>query len=156
MPDPTASPVGGRAPATAPLSDLAPPRVKLRASDADRQATVEVVQDAIGRGLLTPAEGSERMGVAFAAVHLEDLEPITADLPAAPVPVNSAIQRLRLFIVLERLESSIRTALIRRGRRAQLAAALVLFFLLITCGLMAPYLLFGHGGGPGHGGFRHP
>ena len=43
---------------------------RVRASDADRLATVERLQDAVARGLLTPDEGSERMADAFAAVFL--------------------------------------------------------------------------------------
>ena len=58
----------------------APP---MRAGDSDRAATVHRLQDAVARGLLTPDEGSERMAAAFAAVHLRDLPPLTADLPPA-------------------------------------------------------------------------
>ncbi len=59
----------------------------MRASDSDRAATVQVLQDAVARGLLTPDEGGDRMSAAFAAVHLRDLAPLTADLPPAPAPV---------------------------------------------------------------------
>ena len=54
----------------------------MRASDADRHATVLILQDAMARGLLTADEGSDRMATAFAAVHVRDLSPLTADLPA--------------------------------------------------------------------------
>ena len=57
---------------------------RMRASDADRHATVQVLQDAMARGLLTPDEAGERMAAAFAAVHRADLEPMTADLPPRP------------------------------------------------------------------------
>ena len=57
---------------------------RMRASDADRLATVKQLQDAVARGLLAPDEGSERMADAFVAVHLTDLDPLTEDLPPAP------------------------------------------------------------------------
>ena len=63
------------------------PAPPLRAADSDRAATVHVLQDAVARGLLTPDEASDRMAAAFAAVHLRDLAPLTADLPAQPVAV---------------------------------------------------------------------
>src|SRR5436305_1876366 len=77
-------------PDTTPASDDvaggAPPQepAPMRASDADRHATVHVLQDAVARGLLTTDEGGERMAVAYAARHLDDLPALTADLPPAP------------------------------------------------------------------------
>ena len=56
----------------------------MRASDADRLATVMMLQDAMARGQLNPDEASERMAWAFAAVHRRDLDPLTADLAPAP------------------------------------------------------------------------
>ena len=66
------------------------PAPPLRAADSDRAATVHVLQDAVARGLLTPDEGSDRMAAAFAAVHLRDLAPLTADLPPVPAAVPGA------------------------------------------------------------------
>ena len=43
------------------------PASALRASDADRQATVTRLQDAVARGQLTHDEGSERMALAYGA-----------------------------------------------------------------------------------------
>jgi hypothetical protein len=54
---------------------------RLRASDAERLATVELLEDAVARGLLTPEEGSDRMATAFAARHRDELPAVTADLP---------------------------------------------------------------------------
>ncbi len=65
----------------------------MRASDTDRMATVHVLQDAVARGLLTPDEGSDRMAAAFAAVHLRDLTPLTADLPPAPAAAEGVPSR---------------------------------------------------------------
>jgi hypothetical protein len=62
---------------------------RMRAADADRVATVHRLQDAVARGLLAPGEGSDRMAAAFAAVHLADLAPLTADLPPATTPTST-------------------------------------------------------------------
>ena len=68
--------------------------LRLRASDADRSATVELLQDAVARGLLTHDEGAERMAAAFAARFRDELPVLTDDLPqdslpvAAPAPVG--------------------------------------------------------------------
>lgn len=126
---------------------------RMRASDADRHATVHVLQDGMTRGLLTPGEGSDRMSAAFAAVHLEDLEPITADLPEGPAHSSRTVGwRPLLLMVLEQLQSSVRRAISGRRRPVQLGAALLLAFLLITCGLTFAHLVLDNGGGPGHGG----
>src|SRR3954462_7111251 len=39
-------------------------RARLRASDANRAATVQTLQEAVGHGLLTYEEGSDRMAAA--------------------------------------------------------------------------------------------
>src|SRR3954467_8118673 len=64
----------------------APPR--MRASDSERSATIDVLQDAMTRGLLTHEEGDERMAAVFAARFRDELPPLTADLP--PVPPRTA------------------------------------------------------------------
>jgi len=91
------------------LIDAGPNTPPMRASDAERHATVLLLQDAMGRGLLTPDEGSGRMAVAFAAVHRRDLGPLIADLPPAPAPASEPpgwrvlslmfLEQLRLFFV---------------------------------------------------------
>lgn len=109
----------------------------------------------MARGLLTPAEGGDRMSAAFAAVHLEDLEPMTADLPTGPANSTSKPGwRPLLLMVLEQLQSSLRGAITGRRRSAQLGAALLLVLLLITGGLVFAHLFLDNGGGPGHGGFE--
>src|SRR4029078_2335146 len=52
-----------------------------RASDAERHATVLILQDAVSTGLLTTDEGSDRIAAAYAATHRRDLPPLVADLP---------------------------------------------------------------------------
>jgi hypothetical protein len=125
----------------------------LRASDVDRHATALVLQDATARGLLNPTEGGDRMGAAFAAVYLRDLEPLIADLPGVAGTTKPAGWRPLAQMALEQLRSSLNTT----GRRsaAQLGAALLLVLLLMTFGLAVAHLAFDNGGGPGpgHGGF---
>lgn len=65
--------------------DTQTPPTRIRASDVERLAVAEMLQDAVGRGLLSPTEGSERTAAAFAAVYRDDLGPLTADLPP-PAP----------------------------------------------------------------------
>ena len=54
-----------------------------RASDAEREAVVARLRDAAGEGRLTVEELDERIDAAYAARTLDELEPLTADLPAA-------------------------------------------------------------------------
>jgi hypothetical protein len=53
----------------------------IRASDADRERVAATLRDAAGQGLLTLAEVDERLARVYAATHVEDLAPLTADLP---------------------------------------------------------------------------
>ena len=53
----------------------------LRASNADREAVVERLQQAVGEGRITLAEFDERAGAAYDAKTRGDLEALTADLP---------------------------------------------------------------------------
>ena len=73
-------------PATAPQA--APGR--LRASDVQRHDVVHRLHDAVGLGLLTVEEGTERTAAAYAATYVDELPALTADLPdpapGAPVP----------------------------------------------------------------------
>jgi hypothetical protein len=59
---------------------------RIRASDAERSATVAELQDGVARGLLTHEEGAERMASAFAARFRDELPLLTADLPSATPP----------------------------------------------------------------------
>jgi len=64
-----------------------PPR--MRASDADREAVVRTLLDALVRGLLTLDEGDERVAAAYSARHQDELPRLTADLP--PVPASAPV-----------------------------------------------------------------
>lgn len=128
---------------------------RFRASDAERMAVADVLQDAVGRGLLTPAEGSERTAAAFAAVYQDDLAPLTADLPptrtAGPTArekkssrqwwVRGRAATVTLWLAALALFSG-------WSPRRRLAAAVVLGVLLVLLGL-GPW-----GFGGGHGGWR--
>src|SRR4051812_31888574 len=55
----------------------------VRASDADRDATVNRLREATGEGRLTLEELTDRIEAAASAVMRSDLIPLTSDLPAA-------------------------------------------------------------------------
>src|SRR2546427_813477 len=62
-------------------------RSHLRISDADRKATAERLRIAVDEGRLDLTEYDERLRSTYAATTYGELDPITADLPAAaPVP----------------------------------------------------------------------
>ncbi|MGY1619423.1 DUF1707 domain-containing protein [Geodermatophilus sp. SYSU D00691] len=58
----------------------------LRASDVDRMTTVDRLQAALAEGRLDVDEFGERAAAAYAAVTLDDLAPLVADLPAPGTP----------------------------------------------------------------------
>jgi Domain of unknown function (DUF1707) len=68
------------------MGDLEP---RMRAADADRAKAVEKLGRHLGEGRLTVEEFDDRVTQAHAAVYLDQLPPLFADLPpdpAAPVP----------------------------------------------------------------------
>ncbi len=67
------------------------PAAGIRVSDAERDAAVERLSAATGDGRLTLEEFSQRMERATAARTRADLEPLTADLPAAAAPAGPAV-----------------------------------------------------------------
>jgi len=60
----------------------APPAI--RASDAERQHTIDVLRDAVVEGRLTLEEYSDRVGLGVAAKTDQDLGALVRDLPARP------------------------------------------------------------------------
>jgi len=62
----------------------------IRASDRDREHTADMLRDAYAAGCLDGGELEQRSGLAYAARTLDDLQSLTADLPAwlleRPVP----------------------------------------------------------------------
>lgn len=53
----------------------------MRAGDADRDATLAVIQDAFANGRLTPVEAAERQDRALSSQFTDELYPIVSDLP---------------------------------------------------------------------------
>jgi uncharacterized protein DUF1707 len=63
------------------------PYPHLRASDADRERVAVFLRDQAAVGRLTHDELEERVGAAYRAVTLGDLDKLIADLPRAHPPV---------------------------------------------------------------------
>src|SRR5688572_33008250 len=59
---------------------------RMRAGDKDRQRVVEQLGKHFGEGRLTVEEFDERVVHAHAAVYLDELPALTADLPREPEP----------------------------------------------------------------------
>ena len=142
-----------------PLIDLdsaATSAPRMRASDADRLATVGQLQDAVARGLLTPDEGSERMADAFAAVHLSDLDPLTEDLPPAPPGRAAPGWRSLGVLAVEQARISLSTAATGRVSAARVAVVLLVasLFLVLVGALSGVALSDSGGGGGGDGGWH--
>ena len=86
-------PAGGRPPSVTGMNDL-------RASDADREATVTRLQEAGGEGRITFEEVAERVEQADGARTRAELERLTADLPAAaPATAVSSGRKPRGWVV---------------------------------------------------------
>jgi hypothetical protein len=58
----------------------------MRAANADRERTVDVLKAAFAEGRLDQDEYIERMGLAYQARTYGDLVALTGDLPAGPLP----------------------------------------------------------------------
>ena len=128
---------------------------RLRASDVDRLATVLVLQDAVARGLLTPDEGSDRMAAAFAAVHVAELGPLTADLPSGRATPTPPGWRPLATMALEQVRYSLHDTPSGRLNPARVAfAVLIAAIVVLLLGAMVGEF-FGSGGGHHHGGFDH-
>jgi hypothetical protein len=127
---------------------------RLRASDDDRAATVATLQDAMARGLLGHDEGGDRLAAAFAAVHRDELPPLTADLPAAVAADSPTAavgwRRLAAMLVLQiRAEFAATVAAGVRSRRFVVAVLVALALI----GLVVLGSVTGHGFEGGHEGF---
>lgn len=74
----------------------------VRASDAEREQTVALLQRSFADGRLTQAELEERAGAAYAARTRAQLRDLTADLPGARQqrPRPGLILDRRLLIIL--------------------------------------------------------
>jgi hypothetical protein len=142
------------------MSSTDGPGAGLRASDADRHTVVTQLQDAVARGLLTTDERSERMAAAYQARHLGELPPLTADLPAPPVPVATAPTpagwRALLAMVWMQLRPLIAGSGSRTPSRRRLAAVGGIVLAVVVVLVLGAWALHGlvdgphgHAGGPG-------
>ena len=80
-----------------------PAPVAVRASDAEREQTVAVLQRSFADGRLTQAELEERAGAAYQARTTAQLGDLTADLPAAgqqPPRPGTVLDRRLLCILM--------------------------------------------------------
>lgn len=123
------------------------PAPSVRASDADRYATVHVLQEAVARGLLTFDEGSDRMATAYAARFVSELAPLTADLPrttpAVAVP-RAPGWRAVWAAVLAQLNAEL-TLLRTHGLRSPHTRRAVAVALLLTMMFVTVAALILHG-----------
>jgi DUF1707 SHOCT-like domain len=91
-------------------------RLKIRASDHDRQEVVDRLRGALADGRLKMDEFEDRMGRAYQAVTYDNLAPLYADLPAvdsktereAALPVMAAPARVPWRGVLAALPTTIK------------------------------------------------
>ena len=135
-----------------------PPR--LRASDADREAAVRTLLDAIARGLLTLQEGDERVAVAYGARFRDELPRLTADLPPASVsaPVAPGWRALGLLVWLQvrtavaGLWRGVRRVVRSRPRLAVATVALLALLSLLAATSGGGFDDDGYGGYGGHSG----
>jgi hypothetical protein len=133
-----------------------PSPARVRASDADREAVVRTLHDAVVRGLLTMEEGEERLAATYAVRFVDELPSLTADLPPAPVPAPVAPGWRALFVMAWLQLRAALAGFSWRGSgravpsRPRLAIAAVALLALLSFGAAAA------GEGSDHGGhFEH-
>lgn len=73
---------------------------EVRASDAEREATVARLRDAAGEGRLSLEELAERVEAADGALTRADLASLVSDLPAQSTPALPAAQTRRFYGIL--------------------------------------------------------
>jgi hypothetical protein len=74
----------------------------VRASDAEREATIALLRDAAAEGRLTFEELADRIEAASAAVMRSDLSPLTADLPVAVARFDDTSEPVRTIGEIKR------------------------------------------------------
>ncbi|GAA0382340.1 DUF1707 domain-containing protein [Streptomyces olivoreticuli] len=75
------------------LEKTAPAEAALRASDADRDRTADILREALGEGRITAEEHAERVGAVYEARTVGELEPLIRDLPLPDRPAPAAVTR---------------------------------------------------------------
>jgi len=77
------------------------PTDRTRAGDQDRERVAARLHQASGEGRLTLAETDERLAAVYAATYLDELTPLTRDLPApAPPPPPRFPAPLRVHTIV--------------------------------------------------------
>jgi Domain of unknown function (DUF1707) len=135
--------------ATDPFPPLKEPPPRMRASDADREAVVHTLLDALARGLLTLDEGDERVAAAYAARYLDELPRLTADLPPAPATAPAAPGWRSLASLIWLQVRTTVAALWRRTRRTVRARPRLVVGMLALLALL--FLIAATAGGAGTG-----
>jgi Domain of unknown function (DUF1707) len=82
----------GPAPAASALRTFdAGPAPALRASDADRDRVAAVLSEALATGRLTSVEHADRLEATYNSVTVDELVPITRDLPDVDAPASPGV-----------------------------------------------------------------
>jgi hypothetical protein len=112
----------------------------VRASDAEREAVVAQLHEALGDGRLDLNETEERVAAAYAARHRSDLPPLLSDLPpshpnGSAVPTwaalwGSAVWRVRIMLLGLEDAGETPPTLTQRRLAAVLTVVAVLFVLV--------------------------
>src|SRR5690349_5550734 len=63
----------------------------LRASDADRDRVAAVLSEALATGRLTSVEHADRLEATYNSVTVDELVPITRDLPDVDAPASPGV-----------------------------------------------------------------
>ncbi|HEX4358146.1 MAG TPA: DUF1707 domain-containing protein [Pseudonocardia sp.] len=72
------------------MDETTAPAPGIRASDAEREQTAELLHQGAADGRLSLAELDERLAAAYAAQLRAELAPLVVDLPAPPRPGSTA------------------------------------------------------------------
>jgi hypothetical protein len=144
----------------APDQDPAGRGPRLRASDAERLAAARIVQDGVARGCLRFEEGGERLAAVWASRWRDELPPLTADLPPAPVPAPPpdaapGWQTLGTLAMAQVRHSLARTPTGNPRLNRAIAVAAVLLTLLVFIGLATAAAHAGFDGPHNGGGWPH-
>ena len=129
---------------------------RLRASDAQRESVVHQLHEAVGRGLLSVEEGHERTATAYAARYVDELGPLTHDLPD-PAPVAPGWKAVASTAALQARTSLMGapswSAADRRRRRGVLLVGILLALLLVIA--LTTAAVAGSGDWGGYGDYHH-
>jgi hypothetical protein len=133
------------------------PGPRMRASDAEREAVAHRLHDAVGHGLLSVEEGHERVTAAFAARYVDELGPLTADLPN-PAPVAPGWRALASTAALQARTSMMGATswqAAHRTRRRLVLLGLILLGVLLVSSVTAAATTGGGGGGGVPASYQH-